>query len=109
MAKHYKHSIISKYKGVKPVFKGGITNYNTINSTHKWVEYCLDIIELNKLIIVETDWDVKWDLRYCLERAESKRDWNMKHPAFDARRAKIILDSVRNKPLKEAVNFLEKY
>ena len=105
----YKHSIIGKYKAVKPVFKGGTTNYATINSTHKWVEYSLDIIELNRLIVVETDWDVKWDLRYCLERAEKKREWHLKHPAFDSKRAKLILDKVRHLPLAEADHYLEKY
>ena len=38
MGAKYKHKIIGKYKAVKPVFKGGITNYNSIDSTRKWVE-----------------------------------------------------------------------
>ena len=91
---------VKKYKGIKPVFRGGDTNYNSIEATVKYVEYCLDIIDINKLLLVETDFDTKWDLRYCLERAESKRDWHVKHPNFETGRAAILMGTVRNLPRK---------
>ena len=100
---------VKKYKTVKPAFKGGATNYKTINSTKKYVEYCLDIIDINALILVEKDWDTKADLRICLARAESKRDWNIKHPNFDSRDAAIIMAAVRHLPRQHMEEFNEKF
>lgn len=100
---------VKKYKSIKPVFKGGATNYNSINSTKKYVEYCLDIIDMNALILVEKDFETKADLRICLERAESKRDWNIKHPNFDSRDAAIIMAAVRNLSRTHMEEFKEKF
>ena len=100
---------VKKYKTVKPAFKGGATNYKTINSTKKYVEYCLDIIDINALILVEKDWATKADLRICLARAESKRDWNIKHPNFDSRDAAIIMAAVRHLPRQHMEEFNEKF
>jgi hypothetical protein len=104
MAMKYKHNIISKYKAVKPVFKGGLTNYASIDSTRKWVEYTLDMLDLNNLILVEQDWDVKMDLRFCLTNAESKKEWHQKHPNFDSKRARLLYDTVKHLPRKDAQN-----
>lgn len=102
MAMKYKHKIIGKYKAVKPVFKGGITNYGSIDSTRKWVEYALDMLDINNLILVEQDWDVKMDLRYCLTKAENKKEWHQRHPNFDSKRARLLYDTVKHLPRKEA-------
>ena len=102
MGPKYKHRIIGKYKAVKPVFKGGITNYGSIDSTRKWVEYTLDILDLNNLILVEEDWDVKMDLRYCLTKAEGKKEWHQRHPNFDSKRARFLYNSVKHLPRKDA-------
>jgi len=100
---------VKKYKTIKPVFKGGTTNYNSINSTKKYVEYCLDIIDMNALILIEKDFNTKADLHICLARAESKRDWNIKHLAFDNRDAAIIMRAVRHLPRKHMAEFNEKF
>lgn len=100
---------VKKYKSIKPVFKGGATNYHTINATKKYVEYCLDIIDMNALILVEKDFDTKADLRICLAVAESKRDWNIKHPNFDSKNAAIIMAAVRNIPRAHMEEYNEKF
>lgn len=100
---------VKKYKSITPTFKGGTTNYNSINSTKKYVEYCLDIIDMNALIVAVKDFETKADLRICLVKAESKRDWNIKHPNFNSRDAAIIMATVRNIPRIHMDEFKEKY
>ena len=50
------------------------------------------------------------DLLYCLDKAESKKQWNFGHPNFDKTDANTILQAVRNvKKHNDALDLLEKY
>ena len=101
---------IAKYKTIKPAFRGGETNYYKINATHKYVEYYLDIQEMNRLLISTKNFDVKMDLLYCLDKAESKKQWNFKHPNFNSKTANQILQAVRlTNSHTNALDLLEKY
>jgi hypothetical protein len=100
----------AKYKSIKPAFRGGETNHNKINATKKYVEYFLDIQEMNALLVVTKSFDVKMDLLFCLDKAESKKQWNFRHPNFDRTDANTILQAVRNvKKHNDALDLLEKY
>ena len=101
---------IAKYKSIKPAFRGGETNYNKINATKKYVEYFLDIQEMNALLITTKSFDVKMDLLYCLDKAESKKQWNFRHPNFNRNDANTILTAVKHaKRYVDALDLLEKY
>ena len=100
----------AKYGKVKPTFKGGSTNYHSVNATKKYIEYFLDIQEMNRLLISTKNFDVKMDLLYCLDRAESKKQWNFKHPNFNSKTANQILQAVRLAGSHDdALDVLEKY
>ena len=99
----------AKYKSIKPVFRGGETNYNRINATKKYVEYFLDIQDMNELLLTTKSFDIKMDLLFCLDKAESKRAWNFKHPNFDKADANTILQLVKNVKRKDGYDLLEKY
>lgn len=99
----------AKYKSIKPAFRGGVTNYNSINATKKYVEYFLDIQDMNELLLTTKSFDIKMDLLYCLDKAESKRTWNFKHPNFDREDANTILQLVKNVKRKDGYDLLEKY
>jgi hypothetical protein len=50
------------------------------------------------------------DLLYCLDKAESKKQWNFKHPNFDRDAANTILTAVKYaKRHVDALDLLEKY
>lgn len=101
---------IAKYKSINPVFRGGETNYNKINATKKYIEYYLDIQEMNALLITTKSFDVKMDLLYCLDKAESKKQWNFRHPNFNSKDANTVLQAVRRVAKhKDALALLEKY
>ena len=99
----------AKYKKSKPTFRGGETNYNSIKATKKYVEYFLDIQEMNALLITTKSFDVKMDLLYCLDKAESKKQWHFRHPNFDRNDANKILQSVKNIPRSDTLDYNEKY
>ena len=42
------------------------------------------------------------DLRYCLTKAEGKKEWHQRHPGFDSKRARFLYDSVKHLPRKDA-------
>jgi hypothetical protein len=99
----------AKYKGVKPAFRGGDTNYNTINATKKYVEYFLDIQDMNDLLRITKSFDIKMDLLYCLDKAESKRAWNFRHPNFCQKDANTLLQAVRNAKRKDGYDITERF
>ena len=99
----------AKYKKSKPTFRGGATNYNSVNATKKYVEYFLDIQEMNALLLTTRSFDVKMDLLYCLDKAESKKQWHFRHPNFDRNDANKILQLVKNIPRSDTLDYNEKY
>ena len=59
-----KYSTANKSKAVVP--------YDLIKATEKWVEYSLDIVDMNR-ILMQSDFDTKWRLMEALDVAERKR------------------------------------
>jgi len=73
---------------------------------------CIRLTDLpiSLLLIVTKSFDVEMDLLYCLDKAESKKQWNFGHPNFDKTDANTILQAVRNvKKHNDALDLLEKY
>jgi hypothetical protein len=89
------NAFISKYS--KNSKKSGFkSNYNDINSTKKWVELSLDIHEMNKILLTTKNFNEKMDLLICLELVQKKREWMVRHPNFDSKRARFLFDTVKN-------------
>ena len=65
-----------------------------VNSTHKWVEYTIDVKEMRKLLSVSIDMGEKSKLNSCLSIAERKREYHYRQDNFSLRDANIILSSI---------------
>lgn len=64
-----------------------------INSTHKWVEYSLDIHDMSRLLVLTKCIDEKFALMQALDVAERKRAWHYKQENFNMQHAKTILQA----------------
>jgi len=84
---------VSKYK-TKSV---GFTQYLKIQATEKWVEYMLDITDMNKILMI-SDFNTKMDLLDALAIAERKRDYMYRHPNFNLSQATQWYNLVKNSP-----------
>ena len=74
----------------------GFSPYYDIRATEKWVEYQLDIYDMNKLLMT-SDFNTKMDLLAALTIAERKRDYMYRHRNFDVHRATFLFNLVKNK------------
>ena len=66
-----------------------------VNSTHKWVEYTIDVKEMRKILSSTVDFNEKSQLNSCITIAERKRDYHYRQDNFDLRVANIILSSIK--------------
>ena len=88
---------VSKYK----TKSAGFSQYLKIQATEKWVEYMLDITDMNK-ILMTSDFNTKMDLLEALTVAERKRDYMYRHPNFDFAKATQWYQLARDLPLAQA-------
>lgn len=93
---------VSKYSSTSSN-KRGYSNYYNIQATEKWVEYMLDITDMNKLLMSANFTD-KMDLLDALAVAERKRDYMYRHPNFNFKEATHWYNLVKNKPKVVASN-----
>lgn len=84
----------------------GYSNYYSIQATEKWVEYMLDIVDMNK-ILMSSDFNTKMDLLDAIAIAERKRDYMYRHPNFELAKATKWFQLVKNSP-KVAVSDVKK-
>ena len=78
-----------------------------INSTHKWVEYSLDVHDMQKLLISTKNFNEKYALMDLLEIAERKKAWHYRQENFCASTASRLLQAVLSatyKAVKMAIN-----
>ena len=54
-----------------------------INSTHKWVEYSLDINDMQKMLMATKNINEKFQIMELLEIAERKKSWHYKKENFN--------------------------
>ena len=75
-------------------------SYDDIDATKRWVQISLDIHEMNKILLTTKNFNEKMDLLICLELAEKKRVWMVRHENFDSKRARFLFDKVKDLPKK---------
>jgi hypothetical protein len=74
--------------------KNVVVKRDLINSTHKWVEYSLDIRDMQKLLISTKNLNEKYALMDALEVAERKKVWHYRQDNFNLARASQLLQAV---------------
>lgn len=87
-----KYSSTSKSKAVVP--------YDKIKATEKWIEYALDIVDMQAALMLTKNINEKFKLMEALEVAERKKAYMYKHKNFDVNRALHIFSKVRDLPKK---------
>jgi hypothetical protein len=85
-----KYSSTSKSKGIVP--------YDKIKATEKWIEYALDIVDMQRVLMETKNLNEKFKLMEALEVAERKKAYMYKHKNFDVNRALHIFSRVRDMP-----------
>ena len=97
------HNFITKFS-VKNN-KNAYVNFYKIPATDKWVEYQLDIYEMNK-ILMQSDFNTKIRLLDALTVAERKRDYMYRHPNFELNRATYLFSVLKD--AKKVPNYAPK-
>ena len=87
-----KYSSSNKSKAVVP--------YDKIKATEKWIEYALDIVDMQRALMLTKNIDEKFKLMAALEVAERKKAYMYKHKNFELSRATFIFSKVRDLPKK---------
>ena len=87
-------NFIRKYTASNTNNKGQVSFYK-IKATEKWVEYSLDIVDMNK-ILMKSDFNTKWKLMEALDIAERKRKYMYNHKNFELKRAMRLFDLCRD-------------
>jgi hypothetical protein len=90
-------NFISKYTG--PNNKKGQVSFYKIKATEKWVEYMLDITDMNK-VLMALPFNDKMRMLDALEVAERKRDYMYRHPNFNYKQATRWFEMAKDLPKK---------
>ena len=86
-----KYSTANKSKAVLP--------YDKIKATEKWVEYMLDITDMNS-VLMTLPFNDKMRMLDALETAERKRDYMYRHPNFNYKQATKWYEMAKDLPKK---------
>ena len=73
-----------------------ILNKDKINSTHKWVEYSLDIVDMSALLMQTKDLKQKYALMDALDSAQRKKEWHYRQANFRLQDAMRIFEAAKN-------------
>ena len=90
------HNFVSKYatsNGSK-----AIVPYDKVKATEKWVEYALDVKDMQSEMMSTRDFKLKCQLMDALEIAERKKAYMYRHKNFNINRALHLFDLVKNLP-----------
>lgn len=88
-------NFISKY--TSPNNKKGQVSFYKIKATEKWVEYMLDITDMNK-VLMALPFNDKMRMLDALEIAERKRDYMYRHPNFNYKQATSWYELAKDLP-----------
>ena len=94
------HNFVSKYatsNGSK-----AIVPYDKIKATEKWVEYALDVKDMQSEMMNTQDFKLKWQLMDALEIVERKKAYMYRHKNFNINRALHLFDLVKDLPKQTA-------
>lgn len=72
-----------------------------IDSTMKWVEYSLDIVDMQKMLMNTNNLKDKYQLMDILEIAERKKKWHYRQENFDVNRASRLLQVMLSSSYKK--------
>lgn len=72
-----------------------------IDSTMKWVEYSLDIVDMQKMLMGTNCLKDKYQLMDLLEIAERKKKWHYRQENFNVSRASTLLQTMLNSAYKK--------
>lgn len=86
-------NFVAKYSAANK--SNAVVPYDKVKATEKWVEYALDIMDMNK-ILMSSDFQTKWKLMSALEVAERKKSYMYRHKNFDLQRALKIFNTVKD-------------
>lgn len=87
-----KYSSTNKSRAIVPYYK--------VKATEKWIEYALDIVDMQRALMLTKNFDEKRKLMDALEVAERKKAYMYKHKNFELKRALQIFNLVRDIPKK---------
>jgi len=73
-----------------------ILNKDKINSTHKWVEYALDIVDMSAMLMQTKDLKEKYALMDALDSAQRKKDWHFRQKNFRLQDAMRIFEAAKD-------------
>jgi hypothetical protein len=90
-------AVVNKYNGSK---SKAIVPYHSIKATEKWIEYALDIVDMQAALMLTKNLNEKFKLMEALEIAERKKAYMYKHKNFELDRAMHIFSRVRDLPKK---------
>ena len=72
-----------------------ILKKDAINSTHKWVEYALDIVDMSALLMQTNNLNDKYALMDALDSAQRKKDWHYRQANFRLQDAMRIFEAAK--------------
>ena len=75
----------------------GFSTYDRVKATEKWLEYSLDILDMQDAMMRSLDFNEKYMLAQALVIAERKRDYMYRHKNFDFKRASTIFNAVKHR------------
>jgi hypothetical protein len=88
-------NFISKYTSANN--KKGQVSFYKIKATEKWVEYMLDITDMNR-VLMALPFNDKMRMLDALEVAERKRDYMYRHPNFNYKQATSWYELAKDLP-----------
>ena len=88
------HNFINKYNASNA--SAGFSTYDKVKATEKWVEYTLDVVDMQEAMMQSLDFDEKYMLAQALVVAERKRAYMYRHKNFDIKRASTLLSAVKH-------------
>jgi hypothetical protein len=97
------HNFINKYNASNA--SAGFSTYDKVKATEKWLEYTLDVVDMQEAMMQSLDFDEKYMLAQALVVAERKRAYMYRHKNFDIKRATTLLSAVKHS--QKQFNFTE--
>ena len=91
-------NFIRKYTASNTNNKGQVSFYK-IKATEKWVEYMLDITDMNR-VLMSLSFNDKMRMLDALSIAERKRDYMYRHPNFNYKQATKWYELAKDLPKK---------
>lgn len=88
-------NFINKYKPSNTA--AGFSTYDRVKATEKWLEYSLDIMDMQTAMMQSLDFNEKYELAQALEVAERKRAYMYRHRNFDLARASCLFNAVKHR------------